>query len=144
MSHHYEILGLFFFMPFFSVCQKKQDNTIVVQGITMNIAMQKVLDLGFIIADTDNSTFINICPRNTRNNRFGIVVKYRICVEDTTVTITGDLCPRYMLDEVAANPHVRFYPIYFGGGFSSPLKMSWKAMNEFAKTFGLPVSYTRL
>jgi hypothetical protein len=44
----------------------------------------------------------------------------------------------------ANSSHARFYPIYFKGMSGSPLRISWKAMNAFAKSFGLPVSYTRI
>ncbi len=128
-----KIIALLLIIPAMGQAQPKNTERIIIQGVTFKQAINKLLDKGYTI-DKIDSTFntASTVKKSLDGTRDTYVLNARI--KDSALYLTG-----YLEWFMFGNKYEQDIANAGAKGFSP--RNAFKKMDEFAKSFGLPVEY---
>lgn len=118
----------------FSQSIPKDANTIIVKGVTFKEAVNRLLDKGYYIAQSDSIyQTIKTEPKATKANGT-VLVTLHVRMKDSNAYITGE----YTIENTKDFGTMR---VRNAGTNISPLKKAFICMNDFAVSLDKPIIY---
>lgn len=136
-------------IPSLAFAQVKHDNTISIHGGTIKQAVNAFMDAGFQI-DKYDTTMGFVYTAETRLNKTASVVIYSARIKDSVLILTGKFRSTVSFSKILLNDKENaiddskdYMSVELRGMNGSDFMITWNQMDKIAKSFGLPISYTK-